>query len=251
MKYLTRTRLAKDIVCEVAFPQRQRGKVAIVCGGAPGTPPNKKVLEFLALKGYVAFGMRYRGTWESEGSFLSESPAKDVADVIDYLVKHKVIVDAWSGEKIDLKIKHIDLFGASFGGPAVLLNSKHPKVRKVIAMAPAIDFRVSGEGETFEDFVRFSQMGFGGAYRAKNKSDWKKLLKTDFYNPLTMTEKINPVKCFVVQALDDDVCPPECLRELEAKISVATYYKKKGGHLSITYITHKFFWKKIEKFLQK
>jgi pimeloyl-ACP methyl ester carboxylesterase len=251
MKYLIRTRLAQDIICEVAFPDRQQGKIALVCGGAPGTPPNKMVLEFLASKGYVAFGIRYRGTWESEGSFLSHSPAKDTKDIIDYLVEKKGIVDAWSGEKIPLKIKYIDLFGGSFGGPAVLLNSKHNKVRKVIALAPVIDFRVSGEGETFEDFVRFSHSGFGDAYRVKNKSDWNKLLLTDFYNPITMLDHIDPQKCFVIQALDDDVCPPENVKKLLSQISIQTYFKPKGGHLGTSNIPQLFFWKKIDRFLHK
>ncbi len=251
MKYLTRTRIANNIICEVAFPARQQGRIALVCGGAPGTPPSKKVLEFLASKGYVAFGMRYRGTWESEGSFLTHSPAKDVEDFIKYLGEHKRIIDAWSQKKIAVKIKYIDLFGGSFGGPAVLLNSTHKKVRKVIALAPVIDFRVSGEGETFEDFVRFAHEGFGGAYRTKKKKDWNKLLRTDFYNPITMTDQIDPKKCFILQALDDDVCPVECVRALQEKIPVTVYYKPKGGHLSTRYIIHQFFWKKIEAFLQK
>lgn len=251
MKHLTRTRIAKDIICEVAFPDRQQGKVALVCGGAPGTPPSKKVLNFLASKGYVAFGIRYRGTWESEGNFLSHSPAKDVEDAIDYLVKHKSIVDVWNNKKIDIRIKYIDLFGASFGGPAVLLNSKNMYVRKVIALVPVIDFHHCGPAETFEEYIRFSEAGFGGVYRVKHKSDWKKLLRPDFYNPITMTHHIDSKKVFIIQTLDDDVCLAENTKALQKLLPVAVYYKPKGGHFGSGQLTHKFYWRKIEQFLRK
>jgi pimeloyl-ACP methyl ester carboxylesterase len=251
MKYLIRTRLAKDIVCEVAFPVRQQGKVALVCGGAPGTPFKKEVLNFLASKGYVAFGIRYRGTWESEGIFLKDSPAKDVKDIIDHLVKHKNIVDIRSGIKMPLKIKSIDLFGASFGGPAVLLNSKHTHVRKTIALCPVIDWNRDGTGEPFEEYVRFSEEGFGGVYRVKNKSDWKKLLRKDFYNPITMTDQIDPKKCFIIQTQDDDSCPVKNVKAIQTLLPISVYYKPKGGHVGISRIPHKFFWKKIENFLHK
>lgn len=252
MKYLIRTRLAKNIICEVAFPERQQGKVALVCAGAPGSPFKKEVLEFLASKGYVALAPRYRGTWESGGIFLEHPPTKDIEDVIEYLAKNKLVVNVLTGEKILLKVKYIDLFGASFGGPAVLLNSKNNKVRKVIAMAPVIDWRNCGAGETFEDYVRFSIEGFVGAYRVRNKNDWKKLLRTDFDNPITMLDKIDSKKCFIIQAQDDDSCPVEnvvAFQELLPTLSV--YYKPKGGHLGVSKIPHKFFWRKIEKFLKE
>lgn len=247
--HLVRTRLAKEIICEVAFPERQQGKVAILCGGAPGYPPGKKVLSFLASKGYVAFGLRYRGTWESEGNFLKYSPAKDVKDAITYLIKNKGIIDAWSGQKIPVKIKHFDLFGASFGGPAVLLNSKTEKVRKVIAITPVVDFRKSGPGETWQKFLQFTKEGFGDAYRTQKSSDWQKLLKTDFYNPVTMVDIISPKKCFILQTLDDDVCIPENTRTFEEKTGVEVYYKPKGGHFGLSIMTHGFYWRKISQFL--
>lgn len=251
MKHLIRTRIANDIICEVAFPARQQGRVALVCPGAPGSPFKNEVLTFLASKGYVAILMRYRGTWESGGTFLEHPPTKDVTDIIDYLVKKKSIVDAWNNEKIAIKIKYIDLFGASFGGPAVLLNSKHPKVRKVIALAPVIDWRNCGAGETFESYVQFSEVGFGGAYRVKNKRDWNKFLQKDFYNPITMLDKINPKKCFIIQTLDDDSCPVENVEALEKLLPISIYYKQKGGHLGVRYILHKFYWRKTEAFLRK
>jgi dipeptidyl aminopeptidase/acylaminoacyl peptidase len=250
MKYLLRTKISKNIVCEVALPERQTGKVALVCGGAPSLPPSKNVLPFLASQGYVAFGIRYRGTWESEGTFLQKAPTQDVLDVIDYLVKHKKITDAWSGEKIAIKIKHFDLFGGSFGGPAVLLASKHKAVRKVVAMTPVVDFNKDGEGETFEQFVQYATEVFGGVYRPKSHKDWDKLRGNKFYNPITMLDQIDEKKCFVIQTKDDDVCPADNLRNLVALKKIAVYYKPKGGHLGVSSLQKKFYWNKVATFLK-
>jgi pimeloyl-ACP methyl ester carboxylesterase len=249
-KFLIRTRVAKDIVCEVAMPARQTGKVAIVCPGAPAAPVRREVLDFLAAQGYVAFGMRYRGTWESGGIFLKNSPAKDVTDIIDYLAKEQSIIDAWTEQKVPVRFRYADLFGGSFGGPAVLLNSQHKKVRKVVALAPVVDWSKAGEDERFEDFVRFSKEGFGGVYRPAKHSDWQKFLQNDFYNPITMQGKIDPERCFIVQALDDTVCPADNIRNLVAECKIAVYYKPKGGHLGTRSIVQKFFWNKIADFLE-
>lgn len=250
-QYFTRTRLANDIVCEVVFPERQTGRVALVCPGAPSEPPKTSVLAFLAKKGYVAFGVRYRGTWESDGVFLKKSPAKDVKDCIDYLIKQKCIVDMWTQESILLKVNRIDLFGGSFGGPAVLLNSKHPQVHKVIALAPVLDMHRCGPEETFEEYVRTSIEGFGGVYRVERVSDWQKLLRQDFYNPITMLEKIDTRKCFIFQCADDMVCPVENTKDFVGETGVEVYYKPKGGHMGTGRIAHQFYWKKIEAFLKK
>jgi pimeloyl-ACP methyl ester carboxylesterase len=250
MEYLLRTKIAKDIVCEVALPERQTGKVALVCGGAPSLPPSKNVLPFLAAQGYVAFGIRYRGTWESGGTFLQKPPTQDVLDVIEHLLKRKNITDAWSGKKIAIKIKHFDLFGGSFGGPAVLLASKNKHVRKVVAMTPVVDFNKDGAWESFEDFVRYAGIGFGGAYRLKGSKDWEKLRRQDFYNPITMLDQIDERKCFVIQTKDDDVCPAENLCNLVALKKIAVYYKPKGGHLGVSSLQKKFYWNKVDKFLR-
>jgi pimeloyl-ACP methyl ester carboxylesterase len=198
----------------------------------------------------VAFGIRYRGTWESGGTFLQDAPTKDVLDVIEHLLKHKSITDAWSEEKIAIRVKHFDLFGGSFGGPAVLLASKHKSVRKVVVITPVVDFNKDGEGEPFEKFVAYATEVFGGVYRTKNQKDWDKLRGHKFYNPITMLGQIDEKKCFVIQTKDDNVCPADNLRNLVAFKKIAVYYKPKGGHLGVSSLQKKFYWNKVQKFLR-
>lgn len=244
-----RTRFAKDIVAEVFFPERQTGKVAVLAIGVPSGSSKKDRLEFLAAQGYVAVYPRYRGTWESEGWFLKHSPAQDLRDVILELEKKKSVADCFSGEKIPIKVSVIHLFGSSFGGPTVLLNTDLPIVKKVIAVSPVIDFSVEGEDEPFHEFVRFSREGFGGAYRVKHTEDWRKLIETDFYNPVAHTKDIDGHKVFIVHAKDDRSVPCDPVIPFAEKTGATYYLKPHGGH-SIR-MTHGFLWKKIEAFLKK
>ncbi len=247
--YPLRTRFAKDIVAEVLFPERQQGKVVIVCTGLPSSPFKQEFLRFLAGQGYVAILPRYRGTWESGGMFLEKSPARDIADVIEDLVKHKAIKDLRTDEAIGVRVSAIHLFGSSFGGPAALLNSRFPIVKKIIATAPVIDWKQEGEDEPFHPHVRFVERGFGGAYRVRRPGDWDKLIKMDFYNPLSHTKNIDGRKIFIIHAKDDRIVPYGPLLEFAEKTGAQYYLKPKGGHG--LKISHKFLWKKIDAFLKK
>jgi esterase/lipase len=249
--YPIRVRFTKNIVAEVMFPKRQTGKVAILAIGLPSSPSKRGVLEFLSEKGYVAIFPRYRGTWESEGNFLEKSPALDIRDVISDLTKHKTVKDLFSGETKRVRVTAIHLFGSSFGGPAVLLNSHLPIVKKIIAVSPVIDWKKEGESEPFPIFVKFTQEAFGDAFRTKHTKDWQKLVKTDFYNPIQHTSSIDGKKIFIIHTKDDKIVPYEPLIPFAEKTCSLYYLKPKGGHLSISHLTHLFYWKKISHFLNK
>ena len=82
-----RARFKKEIVAEFSLPARpgRKHKVIILCDGMPGLPRKQPLMEFLAGKGYWVFYPRYRGAWESGGTFLARSPHLDILDVIDGL----------------------------------------------------------------------------------------------------------------------------------------------------------------------
>lgn len=244
-----RVRFARDIVAEVLFPERQTGKVAILAIGAPSGSSKKERIEFLASRGYVVVYPRYRGTWESDGWFLEHSPADDIRDIIVELENKKSVTSVMTGEVFPIRVSAVHLFGGSFGGPAVLLNTDLPIVKKVIAHSPVIDRSVEGEDEPFDEFVRYSCQGFGGAYRAKTHSDWQKLTKTDFYNPVAHVEKIDGRKVFILHAKDDTNVPVDPVVPFAKKIGATYYLKPHGGH-SIKF-EHRFLWKKVEAFLKK
>lgn len=244
-----RTRFAKDIVAEALLPERQTGKVAVLAIGAPSGSSKLERMKFLAARGYVVVYPRYRGTWESDGYFLDRSPALDIRDVILELEKKKSVTSVATGEVFPVQVSAVHLFGGSFGGPAVLLNTDLPIVKKVIAVSPVIDWNALGEDEPFHEFVRYSCEGFGGAYRTKAPSDWQKLLKTDFYNPLAHTKTMLGKKVFIIHAKDDTNVLVDPVIPFAEKNNASYYLKPHGGHdLRLDQL---FIWKKIEVFLKK
>ncbi|MBI2439656.1 MAG: prolyl oligopeptidase family serine peptidase [Candidatus Moranbacteria bacterium] len=245
--YPFRTRFSHGIIAEVLIPKKQTGKVAIVCSGLPSVPSKRGALQFLVDHGYVVIFPRYRGTWESEGYFLERSPARDISNVIHDLTRKKNIHDLATGKRIPVRVSAIHLFGSSFGGPAILLNSHWPIVKKIIALAPVIDWSKDGRDDPFNVFVRFTQEGFGNAYRTRHKNDWQKLVTTDFYNPIAQTKDIKGKKIFIIHAKDDSIVPHEPLLSFVEKTGAGYYLKPKGGHH--LNMTHAFFWKKIQTFL--
>lgn len=248
-KYPFRVRLAGEIVAEIVLPERQTGRVAILATGLPSSPSKGDLLRFFADQGYVAILPRYRGTWESGGVFLEHSPAQDITDTIDILSSSPTLIDLATGESFSLRTKTFHLFGFSFGGPAVLLNSTHPLVKKVIALSPVLDWKKEGEDEPFEKHILFVTAGFGGVYRANQPDDWRKLLQSDFYNPLTQTENVDGRKIFIIHARDDRVVPYEPVLEFAAETGASVYLKPHDGHH--LRLTHRFLWKKISNFLSK
>src|SRR3989344_5961071 len=57
----------KEIFAEFMVPLRPSQKVVLICSGVPGVPTKRSLMEFFARKGYWAFHIRYRGSWESKG----------------------------------------------------------------------------------------------------------------------------------------------------------------------------------------
>src|SRR3989344_8031182 len=93
---IQRTRFKKDIVCEFLLPARRTNKVIIFCAGMPGVPKHKEAMGIWARRGYAVFFPRYRGTWESGGEFLKDSPEKDILGIISQLPRG--FKDLWSNK---------------------------------------------------------------------------------------------------------------------------------------------------------
>src|SRR3989338_5418411 len=118
--HIYRARVAKNIIMEFAVPPsaiaRRKGRAIIMDGGIPSSSSKHGVMEFLARKGFWTFNPRYRGSWESGGAFLAQSPEKDIRDVIAALPQG--FRDPWMRRTFRLKPKELYIFANSFGGPA-------------------------------------------------------------------------------------------------------------------------------------
>ena len=234
----------KEIFAEVAIPNKPSRKVVIICSGAPGVPSKQALMEFFVKKGYWVFHVRYRGSWESKGVFLKKPLDQDLIDVIDELPRG--FTDLWTKKKFKIIPKKIVLIGSSFGGPAVILASRDPRVSKVIAISPVVDWRRDGKAERMRDWIPFMQKAYGMVYRAPHKN-WDKLLGGAFYNPAAHAKRIDGSKLFLIHAKDDDVAPFRPVKQFALQTGAALHILKRGGHLRSSLIMKPSIWKKVKK----
>ena len=245
-----RTRFKGEILAEFLPPARARKKqrVIILCDGMPSAPRKQPLAEFLARKGYWVFYPRYRGTWESDGWFLEKSPHEDIWDVIDELPKG--VSEVSYGKKFVVKPDEMFVIGGSFGGAAAVLASLHPRVKKVIANCPVVDWSILAHSERKEtsnkSYVAYIREAFGNGYRI-TEENWAKLRSGTFYNPAHHTREIIPGKILMFHAKDDPYVPWRSVERFAKKTGVKLNLFSRGGHLS-TQDTVQRYWPRIQKF---
>lgn len=242
-----RTRFKKDIVTEfVPAADQASQKVMIFLSGIPSVPCKDDVLWFWANEGYWTFFPRYRGSWESTGSFLARSPERDVIDVIDSLPN--TFKDFWNGKKYRIKPKSITLVGSSFGGPAAILASRDPRVNKSICISPVVDWQAEDKSDPLIELYRLLRSAYGPVYRVK-KSNWNKLSNGKFYNPAYASKQIDGRKILIFHAKNDNIVKFKPVARFAEEIKANIITLKKGGHLSSTLLSDKKYFTTVKKFL--
>ncbi len=241
-----RTRFKKEIVAEFLVPKKHSDKVIIFCDGMPGVPNKRALLEFFVKKGYWVFHPRYRGTWESGGEFLQKSPHQDILDIIDELPKG--FTSIWERVRYRVVPKKIFIIGGSFGGATALLASKDPRITKVLAISPVVDWQFPSKDEPLDQFFETVKNAFGEAYRMKQKN-WNKLKTGTFYNPINHIKELDKNKIMIIHATDDTVVGSKSVEKFVKKVGCQFLLQKRGGHLSTKIILQKKYYKKIKLFL--
>src|ERR1700690_2113022 len=190
---MLRARFERDFVTKFRPPGR-RGKnqgAIILCDGMPSIPRKQPLAEFLSAKGYWVFYPRYRGAWESSGEFLARSPHLDILDVIGGLSKE--FRELAFGRRFRVAVDEFFVIGGSFGGPAAILSSLDPRVKKVVANCPVVDWAILPRGQKKEtsnpSYAAYIREAFGNAYRLSHKN-WNKLNGGKFYNPTYHVEAV-------------------------------------------------------------
>lgn len=242
-----RTHFKKNIVTEfvpACDPKSQ--KVMIFLSGIPSVPCKDDALWFWANQGYWTFFPRYRGTWESTGSFLARSPERDVIDVIDALPN--TFKDFWNGKKYRIKPKSITLVGSSFGGPAAILASRDPRVSKSICISPVVDWQSENKADPLINLYKLLKTAYKPVYRVK-KANWNKLLNGKFYNPVYVSKQINGRKILIFHAKDDTIVKFKPVANFAEEIKAKIIMLKKGGHLSSTLLSDRKYLSIVKKFL--
>ena len=249
-----RTRFKKEIVAEFLPPIRRsrKHKVIILCDGMPSVPSKQPLAEFLARHGYWVFYPRWRGAWESDGTFLEKSPAEDIADVISGIEKGRIRESAF-GRQFCLEPDGFFVIGGSFGGAAAILASLDPRVKKVVANCPVVDWSVLRNEQKKEtsnkSYPAFIREAFGNGYRLPERN-WNKLLRGDFYNPARHIGELQPEKIMMFHAKDDPYIPWRLVERFAKSAGIRLHLLARGGHLSTTRTVRKY-WPRIRRFFDQ
>ncbi len=245
-----RTRFARDIVTEFLPPARRTklARAIILCDGMPSIPRKQPLSEFLSAKGYWVFYPRYRGSWESGGDFLARSPHEDILDVVGGLAKD--FRGLAFGRRFHVALDEVFVIGGSFGGAAAILCSLDPRVKKVVANCPVVDWSILAREEKKEtsnpNYAAYIRAAFGNGYRLADKN-WKKLQAGKFYNPAHHVKEITGSKIMMFHAQDDPYIPYRSVEKFARQANVRLKLFRRGGHLSTDRIVRKY-WPQIQAF---
>ncbi len=253
-----RTRFASDILTEFLPPSRisKKTRVIIFADGMPSVPNKKTLLEFFSKKGFWVFAPRYRGSWESCGKLLAQSPHKDILDVISGITTG--FDDLWNTslsphfkkKSFQLIPNEIILIGSSFGGPAMLLASLDERVSNTVVISPVIDWRKPGPDESLNFLIRFTEQAFGQGYRVANNG-WKKIKSGQFYNPINHANKIDGTKLLILHAKDDRICRYSESKKFATMTKARLVSIPTGGHLAASVLLKPRYYKAFRHFIDQ
>lgn len=242
---VARARFGNEIIAEFLPPVRNSNKVVIMLSGAPGYPGNKRrLMEQFSRCGYWSVVPRYRGTWESEGTFLEYPPSDDVYIVMDQIAAG--FRDLWSGGDYRVHNPEFYLLGGSFGGPASILASRDERVKKAVAISAVADWRAQEHTlEPLDLMSTFVPAAFGQAYRS-DPSVWHKLAQGNFYNPADEKETLPGDKLLLIHCADDKIVHPEPAQKLATDIGAKFILIPSGGHGGVSRALEPKYWKLVK-----
>lgn len=251
--HVLRTRFKEDIIAEFLPPARYNPRkpqrVIIFCSGAPGMPRHRSMLEFFSGKGFWFFYPRYRGSWESGGSFLKLSLERDILDIIDQLPRGFEHLTLHGRKKMKVKPAAIYLIASSFGGPAGILASRDPRVKRVVCVSPVVEWRAPSKAEPMDFFEKLLRFGFGNGYRF-NRKDFLKLKSGKFYNPLPRWREIDGKKLLIYHAKDDESVRWNEVAKFAKLTGAKLLLRKRGGHLSSSILMKPSEYRRISRFFR-
>jgi pimeloyl-ACP methyl ester carboxylesterase len=156
------------------------------------------------------------------------------------------------GQRFRVAPDGVFVIGGSFGGAAAVLCSLDPRVKKVIANCPVVDWSILSRSEKAEtsnpSYAAYIRQAFGRAYRLSDQN-WGKLRSGKFYNPAHHAGEITGSKIMVFHAEDDPYVPYRSVKRFAEQTGASLKLFRRGGHLSTERIVQKH-WKEISRFFR-
>ena len=163
---------------------------------------------FLRRRDIGCFIRDIAGVWESGGEFLERSPHLDILDVVRGFSRE--FRELAFGRRFRLRADEVFVIGGSFGGAAAILCSLDPRVKKVVANCPVVDWAILSREQKKEtsnpSYAAYIRAAFGNGYRLSDRN-WRKLSDGKFYNPAYHAREIMASKVLMFHAEDDPYIP--------------------------------------------
>lgn len=214
------------IICEyLLFSESDRA--LILLEGLPAVPQRTELMNALREKGCSIFYPRFRGTWESTGTFLEKSPVEDVLEVANY------IHEGFSTESTRYQFSSICVLATSFAGAVALSLPKTEYIKKIVSLSPVFDFtKVTNiyalKAHLLEAFTM--------AYRFED-SRWDTLLRNKILAPvLDFDPATTPQHLVLAGALDEQI-PAQGLKTFCKGRSIRIKIFPDSEHLSYSKIS--------------
>lgn len=243
-----RTRFRREIVAEFAVPARRSARVIVLLDGMPSLPRKQPLLAWLAEQGYWAIYPRWRGAWESGGEFMARSPELDLRDLLDELPRG--LRETAFGRHFALTPRRVFVIGGSFGGAAALLAALDPRVDKVVANCPVVDWSILAREQSKEtsnpSYAGYIREAFGCGYRLSARN-WNKLRGGAFFNPAARAQDLDGLKILIFHAQDDPYIPWRQVERFARSTGARLRLLRRGGHLRTELVVRRY-WRSIASF---
>lgn len=224
----------------------------ILLPGFPSGNEFNEMISFFFEKGYHVFVPRYRGSYQSNGIFLSKNPVDDMIGFLTNL-EEGTAKNLWDVKKENFKINKKILVGGSFSGAIALgVAAKYEKIDHIILQAPVWDFKVhnvEGDEQNIEKLTEFVRNAYKNCYRFKFKGLTKKLLKFEELNPAYYLPKVKKTPILVMHDPNDKVVSIRHTNEMMPLLGRGTFLEHHFGH-KLERDIFSTFWKDIDKFIK-
>lgn len=195
----------------------------------PSVPDQEDMMKLYSAHGYWVFFPRYKGTWESPGTFLEKSPVEDIQDVITGLSSS--IQSIWDKRSFLIPgTPDITVIGSSFGGAVAILVSSDSRVQNVIALSPVVDWGAQEETEDLDSLLNIVQEGFGCAYRV-NEENWSRMQSGDLLNPVSHTSAVEEEQVLIFYSENDSVVSSSSIKRFVSAVGCRSVSFDDKGHL--------------------
>lgn len=231
--------------------QDRTADAVIILPGFPGRNDYNDLIRVFFERGYHVFVPRYRGSYQSSGSFLSKNPVDDLILFTKNLDKG-FAKSLWDNKKQGFKINKKIIVASGFSGPiACGLAAKHPEFSHLILASPIWDYQkhnTLGDEQDLQQFTDFAKRAYKNCYRIPFADILKKLGKFKELSPDYYIPKLG-LPILVMHDPNDKIVSFRHTKDMLNKLKKPTYIEHYLGH-GLTDSLVNAFWKEIDKFIK-